>query len=186
MLSTALGRFLQWIMGGWAIKGDLPNLKKYIIIVGHHTSNWDFPVLMSAKMTLGLKVNFLGKHTLFVGPMGWFMRKLGGIPIMRSHSSNMVEQIVNIINNSERFMLALTPEGTRSKVKAWKTGFYHIAHNAKIPIIPIALDFANNEIVVATPFMTTGDKEKDIQELHYFFRPYQPKNPELSCDYPIK
>ena len=183
-LSTLSGRFLQWILGGWSVEGQLPEHDKYVMAIAHHTSNWDFVVALAAKQVLGLKLRFFGKHTLFVGPLGWFMRALGGIPIERSRPHNRVEQAVQAIRDSENIVLAIAPEGTRSKVKEWKTGFYHIAHGAGIPIVPVALDFKNKAIVLGQPFFTTGDTSEDIKELHRFFTPYQPKHPKLACPPP--
>ena len=108
---------------------------------------------------------------------------LGGIPIERSQSHNRVEQAIEAINSNEHFVLAITPEGTRSKVKEWKTGFYHIAHGARIPVLPIAIDFANKQIVIGQPMPTTGDKALDIAAFHHFFVPYKPKHPQLACYY---
>ncbi|MDD7805388.1 MAG: lysophospholipid acyltransferase family protein [Endozoicomonas sp. (ex Botrylloides leachii)] len=172
---------MQWILGGWSIKGQRPEPDKYVVVVAHHTSNWDFFIALSAKFILELRTCFFGKHTLFIGPFGWIMRILGGIPIKRSGSKNRVDQIIKAIRESDQFILALTPEGTRSKVKKWKTGFYYIAHGAGVPIIPAALDFKNKEFVIGQPFFTTGNISEDMKALHRFFAPYQPKYPELSC-----
>ncbi len=174
------------IMGGWSIKGSLPDLNKYIIILAHHTSNWDFMAALAARFILRIKARFFLKHSLFVGPLGWFMKKIGGVPVERSQSHNRVEQAVMEINNSEFFVLTIAPEGTRSKVKKWKTGFYHIAHGAGIPVVPIAFDFANKQLVIGQPIPTTGDLEGDITEMHRFFLPYQPKHPERACHGPFE
>ena len=185
-LAYMTGRLIQILMGGWTIKGSLPDLNKYVIIIAHHTSNWDFMVALAVKLILRLNTRFFGKHTLFIGPLGWFMRKLGGVPIERSQSLNRVEQAINEINRNEFFVLTITPEGTRSKVKSWKTGFYHIAHGAGIPVLPIAFDFANKQMVIGSPIPTTGNIEGDIKEMHRFFLPFQPKHPDRACQGPFE
>ena len=185
-LAVALGRCLHWLLGGWSIEGELPRLNKYVIVVAHHTSAWDFVVALGAKLRLGLQLRFFGKHSLFIGPLGWFMRSIGGIPIDRSRSHNRVEQVAEAIRNSENFVLAITPEGTRAKVNAWKTGFYHIAHQTGISVLPVALDFKHKKVVLGSPYFTTGDQSEDIKELHGFFVSYEPRHPELSCNGPLE
>ena len=141
--------FFFWLFG-WKIKGSFPEeLKKYIIAVAPHTSNWDFPVGLAARSILRIqKARFLGKSQLFTPAYGWFFRALGGYPVERSSSHDMVDQVVTIFNSHEEFILALAPEGTRKKVEKFRTGFYYIAKKANVPIIPVGFDFANKEVVV--------------------------------------
>ncbi|WP_330926028.1 1-acyl-sn-glycerol-3-phosphate acyltransferase [Candidatus Sororendozoicomonas aggregata] len=179
------GRLLQLLLGGWSVQGTLPDHKKYVIIIAHHTSNWDFVNALGAKLVLGVHLRFFGKHSLFVGPLGWLMRALGGIPINRGHAHQRVEQAIRAMQSQEEFILAIAPEGTRSKVKRWKSGFYYIAEGAKVPIVPVAIDYANRQIVLGEPTYTTGDKSTDFRTLHQFFLPYQPKRPELGCNGPF-
>ena len=181
-LSWIAGRFIQILFGGWSIEGSLPEHKKYVMIIAHHTSNWDFVYALGAKLVLGVQLRFFGKHTLFVGPLGWLMRSLGGMPINRGQAHQRVEQAIQTIQSRDHFILAITPEGTRSKVKEWKSGFYHIAHGAGVPVVPVAIDYANRTIVLGKPVLTTGDKSSDFRRLHQFFLPYQPKHPKLACN----
>jgi 1-acyl-sn-glycerol-3-phosphate acyltransferase len=152
----------------WRIDGAIPNLTKLVIIAAPHTSNWDF-VGISAKLALGLRVTFLGKDSLFHFPLGWLMRRWGGIPVDRSASHDVVSGIVTEFARSDRLVLAVAPEGTRKRVDRWRTGFYHIAHGAGVPIVPVALNFGERAIQIGAPFTTTGDLEADILRLQRGF-----------------
>ena len=130
-IKSGFGRLILRLLGGWKIEGNLPdNINKYVIIVAHHTSNWDFIIGVAVKLIIRVRARFFAKHSLFSWPMGVMMRSLGGIPIERDKSINRVDQAVEEINNSDNFILIIAPEGTRSKVQRWKTGFYHIARGS--------------------------------------------------------
>ena len=149
----------------WRVTGEIPDLPKFVIIVAPHTSNWDFVVGLAAKLALRLRVTFLGKDTLFRFPLGALMRAWGGIPVDRSTSNDVVQDIVAEFARRDRMVLALAPEGTRKPVQRWRTGFYHIAHRAGVPIVPVALNFGVQEIQILPPFHTTGDAERDVDAL---------------------
>ena len=185
-VKSAIGRFILRILGGWNIEGRPPAVSKYVIIVAHHTSNWDFAVGIGVKLALGLKLQFFAKHSLFFWPLGVLMRRLGGVPIKRDESLNRVDASIEQIKKADEFVLVITPEGTRSKVERWKTGFYHIAKGAEIPIIPVAFDFKHRKVVFGNPLPITDNKEHDIKEMHRFFLPYQPRHPELACNGPFR
>jgi 1-acyl-sn-glycerol-3-phosphate acyltransferase len=167
-LARALGRFSLWLLG-WRIEGAIPNLSKFVIIVAPHTSNWDFPVGASAKLALRLHATFVGKHSLFVFPLGTIMRALGGIPIDRSRSQDFVSTSVAAFAARDRMVLVIAPEGTRRKVERWKTGFYHIAHGAGVPIVPVALNWGSRAIQIGDPVKATGDADRDIALLQDWF-----------------
>lgn len=177
---------IEWIgrtalkLMGWRIEGELPRLDKFVAIGAHHTSNWDFVIFIALKFVLRLNARWFGKHSIFRWPFGGLMRSWGGIPIQRHLSLNMVEQAIQGFRDNREFILVLSPEGTRKKVERWKTGFYHIALGAGVPIVPGALDFANRRVVIGAPFQPTGDAEADLQALLAFFRPYVPKKPEYA------
>lgn len=175
-IARALGRMVLRALG-WTFAGDLPNLPKFVIIVAPHTSNWDFPVGAAAKLALRLRARFLGKDTLFRFPLGILMRGLGGIPVDRSQSNDVVNQIVREFERQERMVLAVAPEGTRKRVERWRTGFYHIAHGAGVPILPVAFDWQRRIIVIGTPFTTTGDAERDLSDLQRFYAGVPGRNP---------
>ena len=165
---------------GWKIAGSPPHhLNKYVIIVGPHTSNLDFVVGVAVRSVTQMKTHFLGKKELFNPPFGFIFRMLGGYPVDRSSNKNMVDEVVKIFNAHEKFSIALAPEGTRSKVEKLRTGFYHIALNANIPLAMASLDFKNREVKFSEPFNLTGDKSRDFEKIFDFFRNVSGKNPEL-------
>ena len=169
---------------GWRINGSFPGeLKKYIIAVAPHTSNWDFPVGVAARSILRIqKARFLGKSQLFKPPYGWLFRALGGYPVERSTSHDLVDQVVKIFNSHEEFILALAPEGTRKKVEKFKTGFYYIAKKANVPIIPVGFDFGKKEVVLGQPLFPSDSIEADFEILYSFYRSIKGRNPELGIN----
>ena len=176
-----ISRFILFTLLGWKMDKNFPvNLKKYVVIAAPHTSWIDFPIAILARMSSGIMINFIGKSSLFKGPFGFFFRGLGGTPVDRSKSNNLVEAIVHIFNAKEEFRLGLSPEGTRKKVSKWKTGFYYIAKGANVPIVMATLDFENKKIKISDPYYTTDDKEKDFKFFHSFYKNVKGKNPELS------
>jgi 1-acyl-sn-glycerol-3-phosphate acyltransferase len=150
---------------GWRVEGEIPNRPRLVIIAAPHTSNWDFVIGMAAKHALGLQALWLGKHTLFRPPLGWFMRALGGMPVDRSTSHDVVSGIVEEFSRREKFVIGLAPEGTRKRIARWRTGFYHIAHATHAPIVPVAFNWEVRAVQIGAPFETTGDLEKDLAEL---------------------
>jgi 1-acyl-sn-glycerol-3-phosphate acyltransferase len=149
----------------WDVEGNIPNIPKLVLIAAPHTSNWDFVVGIAAKLALGLDVMWLGKDSLFRAPFGSMMRRLGGRPVDRFASHDVVRDVVAEFARHERLVLAVAPEGTRKRVERWRTGFYHIAHAARVPIVPVALNFGARAIQIGEPFTTTGDVDADIAAL---------------------
>jgi 1-acyl-sn-glycerol-3-phosphate acyltransferase len=149
----------------WRVEGDIPDIPKMVMIAAPHSTNWDFIVGVAAKLMLQLKVKFLGKDTLFRFPLGIIMRRLGGIPVDRGSSNDVVSAIVAEFQQRRQLILAVAPEGTRKRVERWRTGFYHIAHNAGVPIVPVALNWKERAIQIGAPFHTTGDIETDLRFL---------------------
>lgn len=177
-ISSAIARALM-LLTGWRFEGTLPNLPKFVLIVAPHTSNWDFPIGLMAMFGLAIRGTFLGKDTLFKPPFGFFFRWLGGVPVDRSSSNNVVEQTISYFTTRERIILALSPEGTRKKIPRWRTGFYWVAVGAGVPIVPVAFDFPRKRIVLHPPQRMSGDARQDIAHLHGFFnaaQAYRPAN----------
>ncbi|RYV03672.1 acyltransferase [Shewanella sp. OPT22] len=172
--------FISWIFHkmGWRIEGELPPIDKYILIAAPHTSNWDFIIAVMAKFIVRENIHFLGKHQLFIPPWGWLFRALGGSPVNRNKNNNLVETAVHEFNVRNAYKLALAPEGTRSAVTRWKTGFYHIAHKANVPIVCIGLEFKKKQIVIRSPLHTNGDVEKDMNIILDYFRSIEGKHPK--------
>lgn len=177
-----LRQFCSFILrlAGWKAVGKFPyELKKYIVIVGPHTSNWDFIIGVLFRKALRLeKARYLGKKELFGPPFGFIFRWLGGYPVDRSKNKNMVEDVVKVFNQHEEFGIALSPEGTRTRVDKLRTGFYNIAKGAKVPIVMAALDYANKQVFFSQPFTPTDNQEADFEHILKFFRPVQGKFPE--------
>lgn len=178
-VAEALGHAVFRLMG-WRIEGQLPPFDKFVVIGAHHTSNWDFVLFIAAKFILRLNARWFGKHSIFRWPFGALMRYWGGIPIRRHLKLNTVEQAIEAFAEHRQFILVLSPEGTRRKVERWKSGFYHIACGAGVPIVPAALDFQHRRIVIGAPFQPTGNEEADLRQLLAFYRPYVPKNPDYA------
>ncbi len=174
-------KFFNWLMTrvfGWRIDGMLPDEKKQIVVIAPHTSNWDFFVGLGLIFSLGLKVNFLGKHTIFFWPLGVFLRSIGGIATDRRNPKGFVDQLANEFNNRDQMLFGGAPEGTRSKVEKYKTGFMRIATAVNAPVVPAALDFENKAIVIGEPRWPTGDLEADMEWMQNHFKQFKGKNPE--------
>lgn len=167
-------------IAGWKAAGKFPyELKKYIVIVGPHTSNWDFVIGVLFRKALRLeKARYLGKKELFDPPFGFLFRWLGGYPVDRSKNKNMVEEVVKVFNQREEFGIALSPEGTRKRVDKLRTGFYNIAKGANVPIVIVGLDYENKRVFFSKPFTPTDNQEADFEYILKFFRPIKGKFPE--------
>lgn len=178
-----MGRFF-WILylkiKGWNTKIQFPSgLKKCIIIVAPHTSWVDFVMGLAYRSIFKLRYSlFLGKKELFDGPFGFFFRWMGGSPVDRFSKQNVVDQVVDLINSRDEIMIALAPEGTRKRVDKLRTGFYHIAKKAAVPIVMAGLDFSKKEIILSEPFYTTDNEKKDFEKIIRFFAPVQGRYPE--------
>jgi 1-acyl-sn-glycerol-3-phosphate acyltransferase len=164
VVSRALGRWTLRVLG-WRIQGALPDLPKMVIIAAPHTSNWDFVVGIAVKQALGLRVTWLGKDSLFRGPLAPLLKFLGGMPVDRAKSNDVVSQVVSEFARRDRMIVALAPEGTRKRVERWRTGFYHIAHGAGVPILPVMLNWGAHALQIGEPFVTTGELDRDMAEL---------------------
>jgi len=154
------------------------NLPRLVIIVAPHTSNWDFFVAISVQLALGLDVCWLGKHTLFLGPWAPLLRWLGGIPVKRAAPQGLLEGLVRRLNDRERFLLALAPEGTRRRIERWKSGFHVIARKTGAAIVPVALDFGPREVRFGPPLAASADYAADLRQLHDFYAGVTPRRPE--------
>ena len=169
-----------WKLSGWQISGPASPLpKKLVLIAGPHTSWKDVVVGLAASTVMNLRhLRFLGKKELFTWPAGWLFRKLGGIPVNRTTSQGLVEQVVDQFKKHDAFVIGMMPEGTRKKVTRLRTGFYHIAQNVNVPIVMVGLDFAHKKIIISEPFFTTDDQEKDFAGIFSFFAPIQGRHPK--------
>jgi 1-acyl-sn-glycerol-3-phosphate acyltransferase len=163
---------------GWRITDDMPELSKLILVVAPHTSNWDFPVGVAAMFALDLDAHWMGKESLFSPPIGFFMRALGGRPVRRDTPEGLVSQMVAIVSSEPRFMLAIAPEGTRSKVTNWRTGFYRIAEATGMPMVPVWFDWSRHEIGIGQPVYASGQLDREVSAIKALYRPEMARYPD--------
>ncbi len=168
---------------GWTLEGEVPKDRRYVLIAAPHTSNWDLPFTLAAGWVFGIEPRWLGKHTLFENKVfGAFMRKLGGIPVDRRARHDMVKSCVELFNGSKTLELIVPPEGTRSTVKNWKSGFYHIAKGAQVPIVLGYLDFDRKVAGLGPPFVPTGDLAADMDRIRAFYSGIRGKHPDRQSE----
>jgi 1-acyl-sn-glycerol-3-phosphate acyltransferase len=163
---------------GWKATGTPPPGGRYVIIAAPHTSNWDFVYFLGLVNELGIDANFMAKDSLFRWPMGGFMRDMGGISIDRSARKNVVEAMIGEFARHDHFALTIAPEGTRSAVQQWRTGFYHIALGAGVPLVIGMMDYGKRTGGLGPSIMPTGDYKKDMQQVAEIYQSVTPKHPE--------
>ncbi|TAK12778.1 MAG: acyltransferase [Anaerolineae bacterium] len=181
----ALGRFILRLFG-WRVEGDWPAVPKLVVIFAPHTSNWDFVFSMSSVFSLGYRPNYIGKKSLFWGPMGWFMRWMGGIPVDRSAAFNTVDATVQAIKMTEQVIIGIAPEGTRSHTKFWRSGFYHIAVQSDVPIAFISLDYQKKLARFAEGITPSGDLAADMERIRPFFEGVPGKFPHQASEISLR
>ena len=171
---------LYWKWSGWSFSGQFPyQEQKLLIIVAPHTTWKDVLIGFATRAQLNIPdIKFLGKKELFDGPFGWFFCWMGGTPVDRFSSHGVVAQVAGFFTSHERFILAMAPEGTRKRVDKLRTGFYHIAQTARVPLLMAGLDFENRRVVFSEPFYTSGDEEADFRKIIRFFSRFKGANPE--------
>ncbi|MDX9875424.1 MAG: lysophospholipid acyltransferase family protein [Spongiibacteraceae bacterium] len=167
-LLRGLARLLL-ALSGWRVVGEIPRLQRFVLIGAPHTSNWDFILMLLAILTARLDVHWMGKDSLFPAPVGGLMRWLGGIPIDRSKPSGVVAQMVERYAETDALIVLIPPEGTRSRVERWKTGFYHIAAGAEVPIVLGYIDASRKELGFGPAYQPSGDIERDLPEIQHFY-----------------
>ncbi len=154
---------------GWRVEGRMPDIPRFVLAGAPHTSNWDFVMFLLLAFYLRADVRYMGKSELFRWPIGGFFRWCGGYPVDRSKPQGLVEQMAKAIRESERFILVITPEGTRRKVREWKSGFYHIAKEAGVPIVTGYVDGRVKVCGIGPTFPLTDDMEADMKAIQSFF-----------------
>ena len=172
-----VSRFILRLFG-WKIAAEFPASSQYIVIFAPHTSNWDFPIGLLAAISVGFWPHWIGKSSLFKPPFGGLMRWLGGIPVDRSARHNFVDQVVAMFKEQPSLVIAMAPEGTRSRTEHWKTGFYHIARGAQVPIVFSYLDFKRKIGAIGPTFMPTGDINADLALIREFYSGIMGRHPE--------
>lgn len=155
---------------GWRVVGALPSERKYVLIGAPHTSNWDFPLMLLAVLKVGMDVHWLGKSSLFPPIVDSVMRWLGGIAVDRSKNNNLVAQLVDLFRARDELVVLIPPEGTRAKVERWKSGFYHVAAGAGVPILLGFVDASRKELGFGPLFYPTQDYAADLLKIQEFYR----------------
>ena len=168
----------------WKLRGDWPrDIDKFVLVAAPHTSNWDGLAMLSMGSYYRASIKWMGKKSLTTGPFGWLIKMIGCVPVDRSKSTSLVDQMVQAFEEREKMALLVPPEGTRGSVKEWKTGFYHIAVAAKVPIVLSALDYGTKSGGVVGVFYPTGDYEADLPVIMSYYAGIKGKYPENHPDY---
>ncbi|PCI71125.1 MAG: glycerol acyltransferase [Gammaproteobacteria bacterium] len=184
MFSTFIIKDILWLISklfllvtGWkVIDEDTKNHKKFVMIAAPHTSNWDLPYMLAICFVLKVQPYWMGKSQIFKFPFRGMMKWMGGIPIDRSKANNVVEATAEIMKQSEELIVTIPPEGTRSKVRYWKSGFYHIANLSGVPIVLGFLDYKNKKGGIGGMIKPTGNLEEDMVKIKAFYQSIQGKN----------
>jgi 1-acyl-sn-glycerol-3-phosphate acyltransferase len=172
---AALLGFYRW--QGWRAEGSPPADGRYVIIAAPHTSNWDFVYFLGLAQELGIEPHFMAKDSLFRWPIGGFMRDMGGIEVDRAQRRDMVGAMIAQFASADRFALAIAPEGTRSKVGSWRSGFYHIAMGAGVPMVAGFMDYKRRVGGLGPAIMPSGDYRADMAKLAAIYRYVTPRHP---------
>jgi len=183
-MPRAGGPFRRWLgrgllrMLGWKLEGEFPEQQKLVLAAAPHTSNWDFVLAMCLIMALGVRVSYLMKKEAFIWPFGALFMRLGGIPIDRGAAEDIVDQIAGWYRDHEKVWVVITPEGTRSKVDKWKTGFLRIAERAEVPVCVVAWDYPSKCMHIGPCWETTGDHIADVEAIRsYISKNYTGRHP---------
>lgn len=180
LLSRIVRRLLLWFYKtrGWTAVGEPPADRRCVIIAAPHTSNWDFVNFLGLTADLGIRPHFMGKESLFRWPFRRFMIDMGGVPVDRSNRHNYVAAMVEEFRRRKEFMLTVAPEGTRGGVRKWRSGFYHIARQAGVPLVVGMMDYGKKVGGLGPAFMPSGDYAADIRKIAEFYRHTTPRHPE--------
>lgn len=182
MLSKLSALILR--LWGWKIKGDYPrHLPKVLVIAIPHTSNWDFPVGILLRSAVKANIRFIGKSSLFRWPFGGLMRWMGGVPVQRSQRSHFVQTMVGVFDREKSFHTCIAPEGTRGKVDQLKSGFYHIAKGANVPIVMVRFDWGTKTLTWSEPYFVGDDLDAEIARIDAFFAGAVGRVPEKGYQY---
>ena len=163
---------------GWRVDVTLPKEKKFVLIGAPHTTNWDLPLTLLCFWSIQKKITWIAKKQLFIGPLNFLFRTLGGIPVDRSASTGFIQQVANQIQQHDEIILCLAPEGTRKKTPHWKSGFYYIASTANVPIYFGYIDYEHRVLGFKSGIMPSGDIEQDFSTIKFFYQDIKGKYPE--------
>ncbi len=180
ILSRIVKHIIVWIYrrNGWSAVGKAPKDQRFVIVAAPHTSNWDFLYFIGLTNELGIQPHFMAKESLFRWPWKNFLLDMGGVPVDRSGGKDIVAAMVQEFSKRKQFMLTIAPEGTRSSVQQWKTGFYHIAREANVPLVIGMMDYGNKTGGLIEAFMTTGDYKQDMKIIEKNYKSVTPRHPD--------
>jgi len=164
-------------LGGWKMQGDWPEMDRMVLVAAPHTSNWDGLNMLAAAGYYRIRLRWMGKRSLTQGPFGWLIKALGCVPVDRSASHDVVDAMREQFAAADRMVLAVPPEGTRARVKDWKSGFYHIAVGAGVPIVLSVLDYGTRTMSIAAVIYPGGDYDADLPAIRAFYRDAVGKHP---------
>ena len=167
---------------GWKFVGAEPPAGRFMLICAPHTSNWDFSFLLAFMFIIRVKVSWLGKHTLFKKPFGKIMKWLSGIPVDRRSAHGVVDQIADYYAKNDDLIIAIAPEGTRHKRSRWKSGFYHMAYTAQVPLLLGYVDFPSKTVGTGPQMVLTGNIKQDMDLIREFYADVRGDHPELESD----
>jgi 1-acyl-sn-glycerol-3-phosphate acyltransferase len=173
-------------IAGWEAEGSRPGSQRFVLIAAPHTSNWDLVFLLALAQIYGIRVSWMGKHTLFRRPMGGLMRRLGGIPVRRDRSNDLVAQMASAIQQSDAIALTVPVEGTRGYTPHWKSGFYHIARSARVPVVMGFLDYERRRGGFGPELLLTEDIRTDMDKIRAFYRDKRGRYPEKAGEIRLK
>lgn len=174
---------VRWIsaaylkLNGWSIHGDWPGFDKAVLVAAPHTSNWDGLNMLATAGYYRVKLKWMGKKSLTTGPFGWFLKAMGCVPVDRSASHDVVRTMADVFAREKKMVLAVPPEGTRSAVREWKSGFYHIALAAGVPLVLSVLDYGKKRVRLAATFVPGGDYEADLAVIRSYYADAVGKKP---------
>ena len=163
---------------GWKVSGQIPDMKKLLVVLAPHTSNWDFVYGMALILSLKIKIYWLGKHSIFKKGVTRLLKSLGGIPVNREDAKNTINDVLEIAKREGGILIGLSPEGTRKKAEKWKSGFLRIAQSMECPVLLVAIDYTSKEISFRELFHPTGDNQSDIEYLKKYYKDFIGKIPE--------
>lgn len=173
--------FAWWLrIKGWKTAEAIPpSVKKCVVIAAPHTSNWDFVYSLGAAHIMGVRLRYLAKKELFSFPLGWVMRATGGIPVIRSRNTKLVDTIIQLFRTNDVLTLMIPAEGTRKRVEKWKSGFYHVALGAGVPVYLAYLDYEKKIAGFGKEVVMSGDRERDAAVIRDFYKDKVARYPEL-------
>ncbi len=172
----------RWILRrlGWEIEGEPPRAGSYVLVAAPHTSNWDLAYFLAITRALGVRPRFMAKHTLFRPPLGWLLRALGGISIRRDRRANVVEQVAAELQGHPGTAVTIAVEGTRGRAGHWKSGFYHIARRAGVPVVLGFLDYPRRRGGFGPAIELSGDIGADMERIRAFYADKRGRHPDLA------